>query len=401
MAGTITAEKRIQSIDVLRGLVMVIMALDHVRDFFYKSSLENASAAALDPTNLKSTFPALFFTRWITHFCAPTFVFLSGASIFLMAQRKTKKELSAFLITRGVWLVLVEMIIITLAWTFNPFYNFIILQVIWVIGICMILMGLLVHLPYKMILALGLIIFFGHNLIPITAQSLQGNAFWDLSYFSNFAYYAFAENHGFIFVYPFIPWLGVMLLGYCFAILYKPGTDAAWRRKKLFVIGSSLILFFIVLRFTNIYGDIEKWSVQERGPVYTFLSFLNVTKYPPSLLFLSVTIGGGIIFLALIEKLQNRFTEVMNVFGRVPMIYYILHIYLIHIIVVIVFYIQGFTSKDIITQGSIFNFKPGAFGFGLLGVYAVWPLVIVILYPVCKKYNRYKSTHKQWWLSYL
>ncbi|MFT3681977.1 MAG: heparan-alpha-glucosaminide N-acetyltransferase domain-containing protein [Ferruginibacter sp.] len=403
MTHTAAAEKRIQSIDVLRGLVMVIMALDHVRDFFYRSALDNASAAALDPTNLKSTFPALFFTRWITHFCAPTFVFLSGVSVYLMSLKKTKKELSVFLITRGTWLVLVELIIITFAWTFNPAYNNLILQVIWALGVCMLLMGLLVWLPYKFILVFGLVIFFGHNLLDLPAVNgqLHGTMFWDLAYFSNFAHYSLATDHGFYIVYPFLPWLGVMSLGFCFGKLYTPGTDAPWRRKKLLQTGFGLLLFFIVLRLTNVYGDPVKWETQERGPLYTFLSFLNITKYPPSLLFLSITIGAGILFLAFIEKVQNGFTSFMNVFGRVPMLYYILHMYLIHILVVVVFYMQGFTSKDIVTPNNLFNFRPGTFGFGLFGVYAVWLFIIIALYPVCKKYNHYKSTHKHWWLSYL
>lgn len=382
---------------------MVIMALDHVRDFFYKVNLEAAGSAATGPTDLETTYPMLFFTRWITHFCAPIFVFLAGSSIYLMSLKKTKQELSMFLIKRGFWLVIVEAIIITLGWTFNPFYNLIILQVIWAIGVSMILLGVLVLLPYKIIFAIGFIIVFGHNLLdyPAISSGLKGTVMADLLYFSNFAVYSPFKDHYILIVYSFLPWTGAMLLGYCFGKLYAPGVDAAWRRRKLIQMGSGLLVLFIVLRFINMYGDPVPWTTQSRGPVYTFLSFLNVNKYPPSLLFLSVTIGSGMLFLAFIEKVQNRFTSIMNIYGRVPMFYYILHFYIIHILVVIVFYLQGFGNKDIITPNVPFLFKPQAFGFNLRGVYAVWAFVIIVLYPLCKKYNAYKSTHQKWWLSYL
>ena len=395
--------QRIQSIDVLRGLVMVIMALDHVRDFFYKVNLEEAGSAATGPTDLETTYPMLFFTRWITHFCAPIFVFLAGSSIYLMSLKKTKQELSMFLIKRGFWLVIVEAIIITLGWTFNPLYNLIILQVIWAIGVSMILLGVLVLLPYKIIFAIGLIIVFGHNLLdyPAISSGLKGSALADFLYFSNFSVYSPFKDHYILIVYSFLPWTGVMLLGYSFGKLYAPSVDAAWRRKKLIQLGAGLLLLFVLLRFSNLYGDPVAWTTQSRGPVYTFLSFLNVNKYPPSLLFLCITIGTGILFLAFIEKVQNRFTAVMNIYGRVPMFYYILHFYIIHILVVIIFYIQGFGNKDIVTPNVPFLFRPQAFGFNLWGVYAVWAFVVIVLYPLCKKYNAYKSTHQQWWLSYL
>ena len=398
-----TARQRIQSIDVLRGLVMVIMALDHVRDFFYKVNLETAGAAATGPTDLETTYPMLFFTRWITHFCAPIFVFLAGSSIYLMSLKKTKKQLSRFLITRGIWLVIVETIIITLGWTFNPLFNLLILQVIWAIGVSMILLGLLIHLPYKIIFAIGFIIVFGHNVLdyPSISQGLKGSALANFLYFSNFSVYPIFKDHFVIIIYSFLPWTGLMLLGYCFGKLYSPGTDPVWRRKKLIQMGLALLTLFVLLRFSNLYGDPVAWTTQHRGPVYTFFSFLNVNKYPPSLLFLSVTIGTGMLFLAFIEKVQNRFTAVMNIYGRVPMFYYILHFYIIHTLVVIVFYVQGFGSKDIVTPDVPFLFRPNAFGFNLWGVYAVWAFVVIVLYPLCKKYNTYKSTHQKWWLSYL
>jgi uncharacterized membrane protein len=395
---------RIQSIDILRGLVMVIMALDHVRDFFFKANVAGGGASlAMDPTNMATTTPALFFTRWITHFCAPVFVFLAGTSIFLMGKKKSKSELSLFLIKRGFWLVFVEVIIITFAWTFNPFFNLLILQVIWTFGISMILLGLLIRLPFWLIFALGFIIVFGHNLLDYESinKNLKGGFLADLLYFSNFSAYPIDKNHYIFIVYAFAPWLGVMMLGYCFGKLYESTVDAAWRKKILVRLGTGLLLLFIVIRLLKGYGDPVPFSQQPRGSVFTFLSFLNVNKYPPSLAYLSMTLGAAMIFLALIENVQNKWTAFFKVYGRVPLFYYILHFYIIHIVAVVVFFAEGFSMNQISEPGNPFLFKPSGFGFGLLGVYAVWLFVFLILYPLCKKYDRYKSTHQKWWLSYL
>jgi uncharacterized membrane protein len=395
--------QRIQSIDVLRGIVMVVMAIDHVRDFFYKAPVSSGASVATSPTDLATTTPALFFTRWITHFCAPIFVFLAGTSIFLMSQKKSRSELSAFVMKRGIWLVLVELILITLSWTFNPFYNFLILQVIWAIGVSMIILGLLIRLPMKVLLVIGLLIFFGHNLLnyPSINHNLTGGWLADLLYFSNFSVYTLDKSHVFIIVYSFVPWTGVMLLGYCLGKLFTPQFDPRKRRKILLQLGFALLALFLILRFINNYGDPVPWSKQPRGNVFTFLSFLNVNKYPPSLDFLCIMIGGGLITLALLERAQGKLADFFKVFGRVPMFYYILHLYLIHLIGVAVFFGEGFSVDQIVTPNNPFLFRPSAFGFGLLGVYIVWIIVIVILYPLCKKYDRYKGTHRNWWLSYL
>jgi uncharacterized membrane protein len=398
------SRNRIQSIDVLRGIVMVIMALDHVRDFFFKADVSGGGASvAMDPTNLATTTPWLFFTRWITHFCAPTFVFLAGTSVFLMGQKKTKSELSSFLITRGFWLVLVELFVITFAWTYNPFYNLFILQVIWAIGISMILFGLVIRLPFWFIFSLGFVIVFGHNLLdyPDISKNLKGGWLADLLYFSNFSIYSVSKEHFFLIVYAFLPWWGVMMLGYCFGKLYANTFDASLRKKMLLLMGIGLIVLFIIIRLLKGYGDPVPMSQQPRGSVFTFLSFLNVNKYPPSLAFLSMTIGPAMIVLALLENVQNKVTGFFRIYGRVPMFYYILHFYIIHTIAIIVFFAQGFSTSEIVTKNNPFLFKPPGFGFGLEGVYAVWLFVFLVLFPLCKKYNRYKSTHKQWWLSYI
>ena len=396
---------RIQSIDIVRGIVIIIMALDHVRDFFHKIVLEDSTVVATGPTDLETTTPLLFFTRWITHFCAPIFLFLAGTSAYLMSFKKTKSALSRFLITRGIFLILVEMIIITFGWTFNPFYNVIVLQVIWAIGISMVLLGLLIFLPYKILLVLGLIIVGGHNLLVLgdLPENLGGNPAGDLGYYSSFSFYKWAPRHFILIVYSFLPWLGVMILGYCLGELYRQGRDPAWRRKVLLILGAVSIGLFIILRLTNVYGDPVPWSQHHRGPVFSFLSFLNVNKYPPSLDFLAMTIGVGLIALALFENAKNLLTEFARLFGRVPMFFYILHIYLIHLIGVILFFVQGYSTDRIVTENNMFYFRPPEFGFGLPVVYLIWIFVVIILYPLCKRYDRYKSAnvHRKKWLSYI
>jgi uncharacterized membrane protein len=389
-------KQRIQSIDILRGFVMLIMAIDHARDFFHITAFTDS------PTNLATTTPQLFFTRWITHFCAPAFVFLSGTSAFLAGQRRTKKELSKFLITRGLWLVLVENIIMTFAFTFNPLYNLLVWQVIWVIGWSMVILGLLVHTSMKLIIALGVIIVFGHDLIDYIQIPKQGTGHVLMSiFFTAFGTQLKYGNQRFVFdLYAIIPWTGVMLLGYGFGKFFAKNYNAIKRRKIILTIGFAVTIFFIVLRLINSYGDPSHWSTQKNG-LYTFFSFLNCSKYPPSLCYLSMTIGPALIFLSLIETVQNKFTNILSMYGRVPFFYYVLHFYLIHIICVILFYATGHTSKDIIDVNTPFFFRPLNFGFNLWIVYAIWLFVIVVLYKPCKWFDNYRKSHRQWWLSYL
>ena len=400
-----TTRQRVQSIDVLRGIVIVIMAIDHVRDFFYQVVVEGGATVATGPTDLATTTPELFFTRWITHFCAPIFVFLAGTSAYLMGLRRTKAELSRFLISRGIILILIEAIIITFGWTFNPFFNVIIFQVIWAIGISMLILGLLIWLPIPVIFLIGAIIVFGHNLLDKASFSsnFEGSFVADLMYYSQFSTHTLWTNHIVLIVYSFVPWLGVMLLGYCFGTLYKNGFDPQRRKKILVALGFGLLILFIVLRLINRYGDPVPWSDQPRGQIFSFLSFINLNKYPPSLDFLAVMIGGGMLMLALLEGTRNKLTAFFNVFGRVPLFFYILHFYLIHLMVVIVFFVQGYPMSSVTTPGNPFYFRPSDFGFGLLGVYIVWILVVAILYPLCKKFDRYKTANvaKKKWLSYM
>jgi len=388
--------RRIESIDVLRGLVMVIMALDHVRDYFYPSG---------DPLDLATTTPVLFFTRWITHFCAPVFVFLSGTSIYLQSLRKTKKVLQFFLIKRGLWLIFIEIVVISFAWTFNPHYNIIIFQVIWAIGISMVLLGLLVRLPFNVILITGLIIVFGHNLldIPESTPGFEAGFWWNLLHHGFFAAYPISQSHVLLIIYPFMPWVGLMMLGYCSGVFFSQKSTVEQRRKILNRVGTGLIVLFIALRFTNWYGNPEPWHVQKNG-LFTLLSFINVQKYPPSLLYMCITIGPAFLLLSLFEKIKNGFTAAIKIYGRVPFFYYVLHLYVIHIVSAAFVFIRGHSFAEATTiNGDLpFYFLAAKDGYGLLVVYIVWISVVITLFPLCKWYDNYKTHHKEkWWLSYL
>ncbi len=387
--------QRIISIDVLRGLVMVIMALDHTRDYFHETAFTD------NPLNLATTTGALFFTRWITHFCAPTFVFLAGTSACLMGLKKTKAEMSSFLIKRGIWLILVELFIITLFITFNPFYNVFILQVIWAIGISMVLLGVAVRLPFKVILIIGLLIFLGHNLIDYPEAERNGQlGFWWTLVHGAFGTFQIWPHHVLAIFYSFLSWTGIMFLGYCFGKCFDPGLNPAQRKRILIGLGWALILVFIALRFINLYGDPVPWSVQRNG-FYTFLSFINTNKYPPSLMYTCMTLGPSILFLSFIEKYKNRFTSFCRVYGRVPFFYYVVHFFLIHFLNVIFFFISGFGIKDIVNPKLPLFFLPPHYGFGLWIVYGIWISVVLLLYVPCKWYDKIKSSRKYWWMSYL
>ena len=378
---------------------MVIMALDHVRDGVH------IGANLDDPLNLATTTPQLYFTRWITHFCAPVFVFLSGTSIYLQSLRKTKKQLSSFVLKRGLWLIVAECTIVAFAWTFNPFFNVIPFQVIWAIGISMVILSFVIRLPFNVILVIGILIVGAHNLldIPESAPGFKAGFWWDLFHHGHFTLYSFAPNHFLVIVYPFVAWTGLMMLGYCFGKLFSPEFPAERRRKIITRLGISLLILFAILRYTNVYGDPHPWT-EQKNALYTFMSFIKVHKYPPSLLYVCVTIGISLLFLAGIEKVKNRFTDIMTVYGRTAFFYYILHIYLIHIIYMILFFTRGHTMEDSIgsMQNLPFMFLIPGEGYSLWIVYLVWIGVVILLYPICKWYDNYKTRHKEkWWLSYL
>ena len=390
-----TGTSRIYSIDVLRGLVMIIMALDHTRDFFH------ADAFVKDPLDPATTTELMFFTRFITHYCAPVFVFLAGISIFLQSLRKSKAELSRFLWTRGLWLIGVEVILITFAWTFDFHFTTLVLQVIWAIGISMVFMSLLIHLTYMWILILGLLIVAGHNILDYI-PSTQSGYLWDLLHNGNFAFHPLWPGTQIVIIYPFVPWLGLMMVGYCVGRVYAPEVPAAVRKARLLYTGIGLVLFFIVLRYLNIYGDPHPWSVQH-DTTSTILSFLNVHKYPPSLLFFCITLGPALIFLSLFETTHNALTRIVSVYGQVPFFYYILHFYILHTLAMLLFFTRGHSFADGSQSifGIPFNFLIAGEGYSIGIVYLIWILMVVALYPLCRWFSQYKQSHKQWWLAYL
>jgi uncharacterized membrane protein len=387
---------RIKSIDILRGLVMIIMALDHVRDFFYYGSFFN------DPTNLETTTPILFFTRFITHYCAPVFVFLAGTSAFLYGSKKTKPELFKFLITRGIWLILLEIVVNNLIWKFDFTYSRVILQVIWAIGISMVALSFLIFLSRKVILIIGLILVAGHNVlddIVIQGTGLR-SVFWYMLHEPNVV--SMTDTHSVGIFYPIIPWIGLMALGYCFRNLYQKDFNPINRKRWLLRLGTGAIVLFLILRGTNIYGDLEPWTVQ-KDIIHTILSFLNVTKYPPSLAHILITIGPALLFLYGIETVKNKVTNFLLVFGRVPLFYYFLHVLVIHTLAILGILIFGGNWEHmILTADSFKNATLKDYGYSLFVTYLVWMSVITILYIPCKKYMIYKANNKdKWWLSYL
>jgi uncharacterized membrane protein len=385
--------KRVASIDLLRGAVMIIMALDHVRGYFHYD------AFWYSPTDLSRTSVPLFITRWITHFSAPVFVFLAGVSAYLYGIKRSKRELSFFLLTRGTWLVLVELLIIALFRSFNPTYPYFNLQVIWAIGISMIALSAIVYLDKRIILAIGILIVAGHN--ALDGVHFPGNLLWSVLHEPG----VFHFGDYTIFVrYPVLPWLGVMALGYYFGHLYHPSYDARKRKRLLLLLGIEAIVLFILLRVVNLYGDAAWWSPQ-RNFAYSVLSFFNVTKYPPSFLFVLITLGPSLIFLSVTEKLLRRWSARVAVFGRVPMFYYLAHILLIHLLAIVAAYVSGYHFQDMAVLSTPVNDAPAlkGYGFNLTIVYMIWISVVIILYPFCKLFDRYKKTYqkRQWWLSYM
>ncbi len=392
----INSKSRIASIDLLRGIVILLMALDHVRMYFgYETWYSNA-------TDLSTTTPLLFLTRWVTHFCAPIFVFLAGTSAFLSGIKKENiKELSRFLVTRGLWFIFAEIVIINLAWTFDLTYSLIILQVIWVIGLSMLVLAGLVFLSDKLILVIGLILVFGHNLLDVI--QFHGRGFLDLLWYTLHQPTVISlGSHAVNFVYPALPWVGLMALGYVCGKFYQKEFPVEYRRRWLLIIGSGAILLFLFLRGFNLYGEPNPWSMQSSG-TFTLLSFLNLTKYPPSLQFILMTMGPALIFLALSEFVSPRIAHPILTFGRVPFFFYIVHLYMIHALAMAFLVYSARDWQEYIFSGE--GIRSGAlidFGLNPGGVYLVWILIIIFMYPLCRWYQTYKVNNpSKWWLGYL
>jgi len=385
---TTISKPRIESIDLLKGLAMIIMALDHVRDYFHYDSF------MFDPSDpLQSNLP-IFFTRFMTHFCAPAFAFLAGTSAFMVGKRKSKKELSVFLFKRGLWLVFIEMTIVNFAWFFDIYFRSPGLLVIWSLGISMIVLGALVHFSKYFILAFSCVLIFGHNLLD--NFHMGGRMFWSIVHERDI--FKLYDDVNFYIEYPIIPWIAVMSIGYFFGTFYEPSFDPNKRKKSFNIIGISAISLFIVLRSFNIYGDPIHFNDYGMS-TQTLMSFLQLTKYPPSVLYLLVTLGAAFLFLANTENVRGKVVNFFCTFGRVPFFYYIIHLYLIHIIAMIFAQFSGFGWKAmILSEWSM----PKGFGYDLIVVYLVWIGVIILLYPLCKLFDNYKQGHKEKvWLSYL
>jgi uncharacterized membrane protein len=382
---------RLDSLDLVRGLVMVIMALDHVRDFFHHDAL------LYDPTDLTRTTPLLFFTRWITHLCAPTFVFLAGLGAWLYGSRgRSRGEVARFLLSRGVWLVVIELTLVRFALCFNFDYNFLFLQVIWAIGWSMVALAGLVFLPRWAVLAVGVVMIAGHNVLdgmgpapfasvtPGTPPLSIGDWLWSVVHVPNPPV-----------IYPLIPWIGVMAVGYG---LGPVAQLEPVRRRRLFVqLGLALTAGFIVLRAVNRYGDPAPWSTQP-SLVYTVLAFLNTSKYPPSLLYLLMTLGPALVLLGLFDRAPGPIARFFITFGRVPFFFYILHFYLIHLLALAAAALTGFDVRQFLTMPFLF---PPEYGFSLGVAYLVWLGVVLALYWPCRWFAALKARRSEAWLSYL
>lgn len=384
-------KERIHAIDIVRGLIMFIMTLDHTRDLL--------NTPGPSPLDVQNTTVALFFTRWITHFCAPTFVFLSGVSAYLAGQRRTKNELSAFLLKRGLWLILSDVLIISLLFTFDLWYHTVYLEVLWAIGFGMIILAGLTRVPSTLIATIALLIIFGHNIfdyVRLPQTGANGNlATIFLSAVG--AFIPLSGSRGILELYAVIPWAGILLLGYVFGALYKTGFDAKKRRLILRASGLSLIILFIVLRLINQYGDPSQWSVQ-RNLIYTVLSFLNASKQTPSLIFFCMTLGPVLLLLALTEKTKNQLTVFLRVYGNVPYFYFVLHFCVLRVLNIMLILIAGLPMQS---GGSPFLWQAVGFGRPLWEVYLFWIGTATSLYYACQWYGNYKKTHSHWWLSYV
>lgn len=379
---------RVQALDVVRGLAMVIMALDHIREFW--------SPTPVRPEDVAQASALLFLTRWVTYFCAPTFVFLAGTSIFLYQQKQTSRShVSRFLLKRGLWLLLLEVVVINFLLQWG--YNVILLQVIWVLGWGMLLLAGLIWVPRWLTAALALALIAGHNLLPPVQPVTGANLGWALLHNPPFSFKIDHFPPPLLVAYVLVPWVAVMAAGYVIGPWFL--APLPQRKRWLRGVGVGLLLLFGGLRATNWYGDPALWSVQPRGLLYSILSFLNITKYPPSLLFLCLTLGVACLLLAVAEGPANRLSRWLLTYGRVPLFYYLLHFCLIS---------GGAFVWTWLAYGHPVNFSfappgglPAAYHPSLLRAYVVWAAVIALLYWPCRWYYGYKQRRAQWWLAYL
>jgi uncharacterized membrane protein len=386
--------KRIDAIDSIRGLVMIFMALDHTRDFMQVTSLTH------NPLDLATTTPELFLTRWITHFCAPVFVFLSGTSAYLSYKKHNNYKLSRnFLLKRGLWLILLEFTIINFALWFDIHFRIFLFQVIAAIGLGFVCLGFMLKLRPAIIAITGVVIILGHSLLlSLVSKNLILSDI--LSPFLNLTSYQLNHGTTLVIAYPFLPWFGIMLTGFAAGKWFELPVK---KRKSLFLkTGIAALLIFLILRSMHSYDEPFSWVVQKNA-LFTILSFLNTSKYPPSLLFSLMTLGAMLILFYLTDGKQNHVLRFLSVYGRVPFFYYLIHLYFIHMVMLSVMFIQGFHFHDLSFAPFRFGRPDAESGIGLGMVYIVWTLIVVILYPLCRAYGNYKLINKanRWWLRYL
>lgn len=385
------SSRRIVSIDLLRGLVMVLMTLDHTRDFF--------SAAHFKPTDLDQTSWALFLTRWITHYCAPIFVFLAGSSAYLwQARRGSGAPISRYLAERGLVLLLLTTTVEAWAWNFRNDFQQIDGGVLWAIAWSMLALALLCKLPRTGLLMLGLLIIAGHNAFDGLKPEQLGafGPWWAVLHTGDDVIlgYGWSINP----YYPLLPWIGVMALGYGFGDWLA--SDPTNRRQQLYRLGLALVAAFIALRWSNRYGDPKLWQSYP-DPIFTLLSFLNCHKYPPSLLYLLMTLGPMFLLLAAFESPALLRLSFLTVFGRTPLFFYLLHLYLIHVLAIGVAALTGGPVEPLLGGGIWSKAIPADYGYGLPAVYGFWLLILLMLYPLCVAFERLKHAKPHWrWLKY-
>jgi len=389
---------RLSNIDMIRGLVIIIMALDHVRTYFMITGTQHPMEQPDIPLDL-------YFTRWISHFCAPVFVFLAGTSAGLMSARRTKHAMAKFLATRGLWLIFVEVVIISTGWSFSPFEGaaalggarILVLQVIWAIGASMLVLAAAQYLGEKTCLAIGLIFLLGHNSLDSIWPAGTGLAGNDPLWYGLLSPSSTTVGpYLLLSVYPVLPWIGVMLLGYGTAFVFK--MPASQRDRVLIKAGLTMIVAFIIIRISGLYGDPNLWAVNNSSLQATMLDFMNITKYPPSLLFVLITLGPMSIVCAYADRVNGWFKNTLVIFGRVPFAFYVTHIYLIHALSIAFGKYQGYSTQELMTNAI---FYPAGFNVGLIWVYVIWLAVVTMLYPLCKWVANVKAQRKDWWLSYL
>jgi uncharacterized membrane protein len=391
---------RLSSLDALRGTVMIIMAIDHIRDFFDRYSMSSS------PTDLSQTSGIMFFTRWITHFCMPVFMFSAGAGAFLWWSRgnKTRGQLSWFLATRAVWFLVLEVLVMNFAYSFKvSAHSLILLLVLYIFGACMLLMAALIHLPLRWLAILSIAIIALHNLLDPYSPSQFGKFAWAWHLLHQPGVIKLVNRPAFV-VYPILPWIGVMAAGFGFAQLFT--LDDTARRRITFRLGVALTAAFIVLRAVNVYGDPSHWT-RQKSALFTALSFLNCSKYPASLDYILMTIGPALLLLDWYDRIKFSSRNPLIVFGRVPLFYFVLHFYAIHILLGVMSYIRygsrvfTFIFNAMPAMGGPGEIYPPDFGYPLWVTYAIWVCLVAALYPLCRWFAQYKATHDSRWLSYL